>query len=179
MAGIFFFSEYAFHNVHSYASKINTPSQTPLVFPVAQNVVVLPIERTFHEKATILHVFCSRFENGHLKKIERTSRHWYDFAKLYNSSMCSSAISNIKLLADVVHHKMKFFSEKLGGYEKCLLGEMKLVPEGTLLKELKNDSEAMLPGNMFFGTSTYLPRNAINFPSFLASKRRLTKVAVR
>lgn len=150
-----FSDDFSRYEVYSYASKIDIP--VDISFPSACDVVVLPIERTFHEKATILHVFCNRFVNGCLKKTERASRHWYDFAKLYESSGCLSAVSNVRLLADVVGHKMKFFRDNMGGYEKCLSGEMRLVPEGTLLVELRKDYNAMRSGNMFFGTSTQPP----------------------
>jgi len=150
-----FSDDFSKYEVRSYASRVDIP--VDIAFPSARDVVVLPIERTFHEKATILHVFCNRYENGRLKKTERASRHWYDFAKLHEFPACMSAMSDVRLLADVVGHKTKFFRDNMGGYEKCLRGEMKLVPEGHLLNELKKDYDAMRSGNMFFGTSKRPP----------------------
>ena len=161
-----FSEEFPKYDVLSYASEIEIPVE--MSFPSAPLVVVLPVERTFHEKATILHVFCNRRESGHVKKTERASRHWYDFAKLYENPLCSSAPANVRLLADVVRHKTKFFRDNRGGYEKCLLGEMKFVPEGDLLDELRKDYDAMRKSNMFFGVSVPPPE----FESIMATVAR-------
>lgn len=66
---------------------------------------VLP-ERTFWEKATILHKEAFR-TNGRFP--QRYSRHYYDLYKLANSSVKKSALNNLDLLKKVVDFKMKFW----------------------------------------------------------------------
>lgn len=62
--------------------------------------LVLMAERTFWEKATLVHVACNRgFES---KSAERQSRHWYDLAMLSRSIEGTSAMSDRALLADVI-----------------------------------------------------------------------------
>ncbi|HJW75257.1 MAG TPA: nucleotidyl transferase AbiEii/AbiGii toxin family protein, partial [Thermoleophilia bacterium] len=66
-------------------------------------VDVLVGGRTFWEKATLMHVECSRkeFKSG----AERMSRHWCDLYKLADHPIGRSAVGNRALLADVIKHK--------------------------------------------------------------------------
>lgn len=87
-----------------------------------------------------------------MDKTERFSRHWYDLAKLVTSvdGIGFRAMNQRELLEEVVKHKMIFLSEPPAKYEKCLQGEMQIVPEGTLLDALKKDYEDMERNHMFF-----------------------------
>jgi len=76
-----------------------------LSFPCAE-INVLAAERTFWEKATLIHVACQRDIK---KSTSRLVRHWYDLVMLYNSDMGTNAITDIDLLKDVVAHKNIFF----------------------------------------------------------------------
>ena len=63
-------------------------------------------ERTFWEKATILHHEANRPEN--LSMPGRYSRHYYDLYCIAHSDIKESAYSNIALLKRVTDFKMKF-----------------------------------------------------------------------
>lgn len=63
-------------------------------------IPVLKAERTFWEKATLIHVACYR---GFVSRsAERQSRHWYDLAMLSRSKDGLSAMSDMTLLSDVL-----------------------------------------------------------------------------
>jgi hypothetical protein len=68
-------------------------------------VVAIAAERTFWEKATILH------QEAHRKAVipQRHSRHYYDLYKLALSPVREAAFTNLKLLADVVDFKKRFY----------------------------------------------------------------------
>lgn len=119
-----------------------------LNLPCAQ-VNVLNPERTFWEKATLIHVECNR---GKFKEnAQRLSRHWYDLAMLHQSQFGQSAIQNKALLTAVVNHKKVFFNEKKANYDHCLEGKFNLVPIGQQLEQLQLDYEKMMDSNMFYG----------------------------
>ena len=81
-----------------------------LDYPVAEIMVLSP-ERTFWEKATLIHVECHRrrLDAGP----QRLSRHWFDLACFARHSVGGSALLNRALLEDVVRHKNVFFNARL------------------------------------------------------------------
>ncbi len=95
----------------SYAAKYY-----PFVFEQATTSVltVLP-ERTFWEKATILHHEANRPKASPMPM--RYSRHYYDLFCMANSSVKEDAFADLDLLKKVVDFKMKFevLSPQLGG----------------------------------------------------------------
>jgi predicted nucleotidyltransferase component of viral defense system len=115
-------------------------------FPTAE-VPVLAAERTFWEKATLIHVECNRddFE----ARVGRKSRHWYDLAKLADHEIGRKALGDRNLLADVVRHKEVFYSSGQARYGDCLKGGLKLLPEEKSRKALAADYKAMRDGGMF------------------------------
>lgn len=114
--------------------------------PVAE-VKVLNPSRTFWEKATLIHVECHR---GRLKSATaRLSRHWYDLAKLSQSWVGESAVSDRKLLEDVIVHKKAFFNASYANYDLCLDGKFKLVPNDEEIENLKMDYIEMQNAGMF------------------------------
>jgi hypothetical protein len=78
------------------------------------NVHVLRPERTFWEKATLLHAV---FHSG--KMPTRLSRHYYDLARLYRHEYGQNAVADFGLLASVVEHKKVFFREAAARYQFC------------------------------------------------------------
>lgn len=118
-----------------------------LQFPQA-TITVLDAERTFWEKATLIHVECQR---GVRQSAERLSRHWYDLSKLYGNTIGQSALSDLVLLKDVVAHKSIFYSASYANYEACLQGDLRLIPEGEALKLLEKDYSKMVTAGMFYG----------------------------
>lgn len=118
-----------------------------LLFPSAM-VEVLAAERTFWEKATLIHVECHRPEFR--TTAERLSRHWYDLAMLAEHAIGESALGNRDLLADVVRHKKVFFHSGHASYDACLSGALRLIPGKAELAALQTDFEKMVEAGMFF-----------------------------
>jgi hypothetical protein len=115
----------------------------------AAAVTVLSPERTFWEKATLIHVACHRPE---LKAgAERQSRHWCDLALLADHDIGRRALADRALLADVVKHKKAFFNVGHANYDACLAGKLRLVPDDALLDAVAADLRAMIDGGMFYG----------------------------
>lgn len=131
------------HLVHAYASE----HTAGLVFPQAEVQVLAP-ERTFWEKATLIHVACGRPFRG---DTSRQSRHWYDLDRLAQSDIGKRALANRDLLADVVRVKKVFFNSSTADYDACLTGVLRLVPAGDSLTELERDYSAMQAANMILG----------------------------
>jgi len=105
------------------------------------NVVVLAAERTFWEKATLIHAECNR---GTMRaSADRLSRHWHDLHLLNESEIGKSALGDTDLLKDVIKHKKCFFRSGFANYDACLEKRFKLVPEKTILEELEKDYRNM------------------------------------
>lgn len=108
---------------------------------------VLDAERTFWEKATILHQYAHLPENKDLPS--RLSRHWYDFFKLLNSPVKELALRKSELLDRVANHKKIYFASSWAHYDSAKKGTIKFIPSDRILNELKKDYVLMKP--MFFG----------------------------
>lgn len=97
-----------------------------LIFPQA-NVLALSAERTFWEKATLIHVECHR--GRLLITPDRLSRHWYDLTKLFKGSIGDSVLKNKALLNDVLMIKKAFFNAGYANYDKCEIKQFRLTPD--------------------------------------------------
>ncbi len=111
------------------------------------SVKAIVAERTFWEKATILHHEANRPANSELPP--RYSRHYYDLAILSLSTVRPSALLQPQLLTDVVEFKQKFYPRGWAKYSDCLTGKLKLVPPEYRLTTLKKDYKSMQ--TMIFG----------------------------
>lgn len=118
-----------------------------LAFPQAQ-VHVLAAERTFWEKATLIHAACGRPLR---QDSSRQSRHWYDLDRLAQSDIGARALADRDLLADVVKVKKVFFSSSTADYDACLSGGLRLVPTGDSLAALERDYSDMCDAGMILG----------------------------
>jgi hypothetical protein len=114
-------------------------------FPVR----VIRAERTFWEKATILHAEAHRPDDK--KQPARYSRHYYDLAKMARSPIKDRALAEVELLAEVVAFKERFYFSAWARYNLAVPGSLRLVPEGSVLKAVTEDYRAM--ANMIFGTT--------------------------
>lgn len=123
---------------------------TDLELPSGE-VVVLSPERTFWEKATLIHVECNREEFK--SDAHRLSRHWYDLQMLAKHASGKAAINNRALFEDVVRHKQVFFNASYANYEACLANELHLMPNDNAIAELRTDYEKMLGAGMMYGES--------------------------
>lgn len=122
---------------------------------------VLP-ERTFWEKATILHHEANRPEILSIPK--RYARHYYDLYCISNSEYKEKALENLALLEKVVTFKEKFYPRKWAKYEEATSKKIKLIPEEYRFKEIEEDYKHMT--EMFFG----------DYPSFEEIIKRLTEL---
>jgi len=104
-------------------------------------VRVLNAERTFWEKATILHQYVHLPEDKKLPP--RISRHYYDFFRLLNSLAKKKAIEEVSLLERVANHKSIYFVSGWASYGTARKGTLKLIPPFRVLKELQKDYELM------------------------------------
>lgn len=111
------------------------------------NVRVLAAERTFWEKATLLHMW--RHAPTNKKFRDRQSRHYYDVARLYQHELGKTALKNTALLLSVARHKEVFFPAAWARYAEAKPGNLRLVPPVTRLTELEQDYRKMR--EMIFG----------------------------
>lgn len=111
-------------------------------------VKVLSAERTFWEKATILH---AEFHRPAEKPMpDRFSRHYCDFHELIRKGVATAAIAKPELLARVAQHKNLFFKTSWARYGEAAKGTLRIVPPEHRLKALRDDYTRMQ--QMFFGT---------------------------
>ena len=130
------------HLIQSYAAE-----DFPQMFKnPAHEITVLSAERTFWEKATILHDQYHRSED--YKTADRISRHYYDLFKLAKSGIAEKAIKDLNLLEKVVINKKSFFYRAGAKYDEALIGQLHLIPSPARLEALKRDYDKMNP--MFF-----------------------------
>lgn len=122
----------------------------PQLFKHTDVVVdVLDAERTFWEKATILHEIAYRADAASpVLPASRLSRHYYDLAQLADLPIGKQALTRIDLLRAVAQHKMIFFPRKTARFDLAVPGTMRLIPPPTALNRLRADYVAMRP--MFF-----------------------------
>jgi hypothetical protein len=107
-------------------------------------VVAIDAERTFWEKATILHQEAHR--PGAIPA--RYSRHYYDLYKLSESPIRKAALGNLTLLKAVVEFKERFYHSSWARYDLAAPGSFRLSPPDSQLPALERDYRAMR--DMFF-----------------------------
>ncbi len=110
-------------------------------------VKVLAIERTFWEKATILHAWHHLPQTKPLP--ERQSRHYFDLANLYEKGHGLKALAKFDLLQSVATHKSIFFRSPPAKFETAVPGTLRLLPTPQRRKELESDYARMR--QMIFG----------------------------
>ncbi|PZO89041.1 MAG: nucleotidyl transferase AbiEii/AbiGii toxin family protein [Micavibrio aeruginosavorus] len=135
----------------------------PDIFPdPSSNVSVLGADRTFWEKATILHAL----HHGS-KMRDRMSRHYYDTYMLDQKGIADAALRNSALLERVVRNKSLLFKDAKASYGTATLGSLKLIPSQEQQKSLKDDYDKM--AEMFMG----------GFPAWEAIINGLTELEAR
>ncbi|MCU0748701.1 MAG: nucleotidyl transferase AbiEii/AbiGii toxin family protein [Akkermansiaceae bacterium] len=105
------------------------------------DVVALELERTFWEKATILHAEFHRPADRQMK--DRHARHYADFASLWRHPPAQAARSRLDLLERVRLHKSRFFSSSWANYATAVPGSLRLVPPAARVEALRADYQAM------------------------------------
>lgn len=121
-------------------------SEFPKLFEAPTcEVRVTTAERSFWEKATILHQEAHRVG----KMPPRYARHYYDLSRLAIRDVCEAALGDLELLADVVEFKKRFYPCAWANYDAARPGSMRLVPAEARLTDLVDDYAAMQ--EMIFG----------------------------
>jgi hypothetical protein len=104
-------------------------------------VVSLELQRSFWEKATILH---SEYHRPPDKQPpDRFSRHYADTAALAKHPTAAMAVNQHELRSSVVQWKSQFFGSSWSNYDLAKPGTFRLVPRPDRLTALKSDYRAM------------------------------------
>lgn len=136
-----------------------SPSEEAAIAPYAADVVpfgpelsttvrTASPERTFWEKATILHQEANRPEGKAMPR--RYSRHYYDMYRLGHSFVLGRAVAQPGLLEQVVRFKEKFYRTPWAKLADARPGTLRLAPPKGRLDELAADYASMRP--MLFGS---------------------------
>jgi hypothetical protein len=121
----------------------------PEQFEVGSTTVdVISVERTFWEKATILHREYYRAEAGKPPS-ERVFRHYDDVLVISRHERGAAAIRDGALLEQVASHKQHFFREAAARYDLAKKATIRLTPNPKFRDALKQDYERMR--EMYFG----------------------------
>lgn len=105
------------------------------------SILTVAAERTFWEKATILHQEANRPNS--LKMPQRYSRHYYDVYRMSMTPVKGKAFSQSDLLHKVVEFKMKFYPRTWAKLLEASPGTLRLVPPKYRYAELKSDYDNM------------------------------------
>ncbi|MCA9408595.1 MAG: nucleotidyl transferase AbiEii/AbiGii toxin family protein [Candidatus Omnitrophica bacterium] len=104
-------------------------------------VKTLSLERTFWEKATLLHAEFHRPESSKLPP--RFSRHYYDLALMIQSGKVDALLKDLSLLDTVREHKKLFYKSSWAKYDQAKKGTLRLAPKETRFSALKHDYQLM------------------------------------
>ena len=104
-------------------------------------------ERTFWEKATILHQ--EAYRPSDKEQPGRYSRYYYDLMRMAVSAKRQNYLERIDLLEEVVSFKKKYYPCAWASYDSAKPGSMKLVPARERIKALVFDYQQMKA--MIFG----------------------------
>jgi len=104
-------------------------------------VVALEVERSFWEKATILHTEFHRPADKSTP--DRFSRHYADTAALAKHTAANKAINDHDLRNRVVEWKSQFFGSSWANYALAKPGTFRVVPPPERLQALRRDYQAM------------------------------------
>jgi hypothetical protein len=134
---------YDHYRIKPYAAEV-----FPQVFKQVDCAVhAIRAERTFWEKATILHHEANRPESS--PQPLRYSRHYYDLAMMAAAPVKDAAMADLVLLKDVVAFKQRFYRRPWAHYELARPGTFRLMPAEHVLTAVEKDYAQMR--NMIFG----------------------------
>lgn len=114
------------------------------------SVDTLDPERTFWEKATLLHALHHHTLSNPDRTAARQSRHLYDLHRMW-APLRERVMGNPALLDSVVKNKMVFFKSPPSRFEFVLGGLLNAAPHPALEEKLRADFRAM-SGMFFAGT---------------------------
>ena len=105
------------------------------------DLVALDVERTFWEKATILHA--EYFRDPQQAMRDRFSRHYSDVAAMARQAVADRALARADLRQRVTDWKSRFFAASWARYDLATPGTFHLVPPESRMAELERDYRAM------------------------------------
>ena len=112
--------------------RLNRRKYYPRIFKQREtSILTVAPERTFWEKATILHHEANRPE--HLEMPQRYSRHYYDLYRMSKTQVKEAAFERLDLLKKVAWAR----------YPEAVPGTLKLIPPEYRFAALEADYEAM------------------------------------
>ncbi len=115
--------------------------------PIGQAMVhALAAERTFWEKATLLHAEAHRDPASEIPP--RYARHYHDLARLSLTPVTDRALADSELRKRVVTHKSVYFRSAWARYDLALPATFRLVPPKERHAALEKDDASMR--EMFF-----------------------------
>jgi hypothetical protein len=109
----------------------------------ACNVTALELERTFWEKATILHAEFHRSEGSPTPT--RYARHYFDMAKMLGHANASMYLADRAQCQRVVDWKSRVFARSWARYDLAAHGTFRLVPPAQRQGDLAQDYATMRP----------------------------------
>ncbi len=119
-----------------------------LLSDAAVQVQVIQPERTFWEKATLLHEENQRPTGK--RRNPRLSRHFYDLWAMIRAGVSERATADLALFERVVEHRQVFFPYTWVDYDTMAKGTLRIVPEEVLIPVWETDYRSM-QDVMFFG----------------------------
>lgn len=134
---------YSRHSIRPYSSEA-----FPDVFDERECFVnTIVAERTFWEKATILH--CEAHRPVGNQQPPRYSRHYYDLAMMAKNKVKENALLDLEMLGTVVAFKKHFYDRGWAEYDLAKPGSFRLIPDGHVMMGLRKDYADMR--QMIFG----------------------------
>jgi Nucleotidyl transferase AbiEii toxin, Type IV TA system len=130
--------------IQPYVTELFPALDADAAFPAR----VLSAERTFWEKACLLHEETFRPDDKPRKL--RMARHYYDLWSLLNAGIGERVLADMTLFHRVAEHREIFFRLSWVDYTTHRPGTFRLVPPDHHLRDWRNDYQDML-GSMFFG----------------------------
>lgn len=128
------------HEIRSYLGEsLDRPIGTATVRALAA-------ERTFWEKATLLHAEAHRDSTKPMPA--RYARHYHDLARMASTPVADRALADAELRKRVVSHKSVYFRSGWARYDLAEPATFQLLPPQTRLAELETDHHSM--EQMFF-----------------------------
>jgi hypothetical protein len=127
----------SYHTIRPWVAEV-----IPAAFPDWRcKVVALGVDRTFWEKATILHT--EYYRPSDKPTPDRFSRHYADTAALANHPVAMGAINQQDLRNRVVLWKSQFFGSSWANYDLAKPGTFRLIPRTERLSALERDYQLM------------------------------------
>lgn len=132
--------------IKSIVSECLGDVETALVNPSVATAVV---EKTFLEKAFLLHELFSTNAGNHAN---RKSRHLYDLERMMDESFAKKALTDDGLWNAISHHRQLFTSMRDMDYSPDIRKRIVLLPPASFMDEWHRDYDAMRDA-MIFGES--------------------------